>query len=45
MQPPPHNNPRNFQDGQTTTLEDLNARGQGFLPGLIGIEFLTVEPG
>jgi hypothetical protein len=28
-----------------TTLEDLNARGQGFLPGLIGIEFLTVEPG
>ena len=28
-----------------TTIEQLNARGQGTLPGLIGIEFLTVEPG
>jgi 1,4-dihydroxy-2-naphthoyl-CoA hydrolase len=28
-----------------TTVEDLNARGQGFLPGLIGIEFLSLEPG
>ena len=28
-----------------TTLDDLNARGQGYLPGLIGIEFLTLEPG
>jgi uncharacterized protein (TIGR00369 family) len=29
----------------TTTIEQLNARGQGFLPGLMGIEFLTLEPG
>ena len=28
-----------------TTLEQLNARGQGFLPGLIGIEILSLEPG
>ena len=28
-----------------TTLEQLNARGQGYLPGLIGIEFLDLEPG
>ena len=28
-----------------TTLEQLNARGQGYLPGLIGIEILSVEPG
>lgn len=28
-----------------TTLEQLNARGQGYLPGLIGIEFLSFEPG
>ena len=28
-----------------TTIEQLNARGQGYLPGLIGIEFLTLEPG
>ena len=28
-----------------TTLDQLNARGQGYLPGLIGIEFLTLEPG
>ena len=28
-----------------TTLEQLNARGQGYLPGLIGIEFLSLEPG
>jgi uncharacterized protein (TIGR00369 family) len=29
----------------TTTLEQLNARGQGFLPGLLGIEFTSLEPG
>ena len=28
-----------------TTLDQLNARSQGYLPGLIGIEFLTMEPG
>jgi uncharacterized protein (TIGR00369 family) len=28
-----------------TTIEGLNARGQGYLPGLIGIEILTLEPG
>ena len=28
-----------------TTIDQLNARGQGTLPGLIGIEFLSVEPG
>ena len=28
-----------------TNLEQLNARGQGYLPGLIGIEFLSLEPG
>ena len=28
-----------------TTLEQLNARGQGYLPGLIGIEFLSLKPG
>src|SRR5215212_2880296 len=28
-----------------TTLDQLNARSEGFLPGLIGIEFLTIEPG
>ena len=28
-----------------TTVEDLNARGQGYLPGLFGIEFLSLEPG
>jgi acyl-coenzyme A thioesterase PaaI-like protein len=28
-----------------TTIEQLNARGQGYLPGLIGIEFLSLEPG
>ena len=28
-----------------TTIEQLNARGQGHLPGLIGIEFLNMEPG
>ena len=26
----------------TTTIDQLNARGEGFLPGLIGIEFLTL---
>jgi uncharacterized protein (TIGR00369 family) len=29
----------------TTTLDQLNARGQGFLPGLIGIQFTGIEPG
>jgi len=28
-----------------TTLEQLNARSQGYLPGLLGIEFLGMEPG
>jgi uncharacterized protein (TIGR00369 family) len=28
-----------------TTIEQLNARSQGYLPGLIGIEFLSTEPG
>ena len=28
-----------------TTIDQLNARGQGTLPGLIGIEFLSIEPG
>ena len=27
------------------TIEQLNARGKGYLPGLIGIEFLSMEPG
>ena len=27
------------------TIEQLNARSQGYLPGLIGIEFITMEPG
>lgn len=26
-----------------TTLNELNARGQSFLPGLLGSEFLTIE--
>jgi len=28
-----------------TTIDELNARGQGTLPGLIGIEFTSAEPG
>lgn len=28
-----------------TTIEQLNARGRGTLPGMIGIEFLSVDPG
>jgi len=28
-----------------TTLDHLNARSQGTLPGLIGIEFTAIEPG
>jgi uncharacterized protein (TIGR00369 family) len=28
-----------------TTIGQLNARSQGYLPGLIGIEFLSMEPG
>ena len=31
--------------GLMTTIEQLNARSHGYLPGLIGIEFLTIEPG
>jgi 1,4-dihydroxy-2-naphthoyl-CoA hydrolase len=27
------------------TIDQLNARGQGTLPGLIGIEFISIEPG
>ncbi len=27
------------------TLEELNARGKGYLPGLIGVEILSLEPG
>jgi uncharacterized protein (TIGR00369 family) len=26
-------------------IDELNARGRGYLPGLIGIEFITLEPG
>src|ERR1041384_5293417 len=29
----------------TTTIDQLNARGRGTLPGLIGIEFISMEPG
>ncbi len=28
-----------------TTLDQLNARSKGYLPGLMGIQFLTLEPG
>jgi uncharacterized protein (TIGR00369 family) len=28
-----------------TTIDQLNARGQGYLPGLMGIEFLSLESG
>src|SRR5512145_3419630 len=28
-----------------TTIDQLNLRGQGHLPGLIGIEFLSLEQG
>jgi 1,4-dihydroxy-2-naphthoyl-CoA hydrolase len=31
--------------GFMTTIDQLNARGHGTLPGLIGIEFTGVEPG
>ena len=27
------------------TIEQLNARSQGYLPGLIGVEFTGIEPG
>ena len=27
------------------TVDQLNARGQGYLPGLVGIEFTGIEPG
>src|SRR5512141_2427744 len=29
----------------TTTIDQRNARGQGYLPGMFGIEFLSLEPG
>ena len=28
-----------------TTIDELNARSQGYLPGMIGIEFISIEPG
>ncbi|MFT3891300.1 MAG: PaaI family thioesterase [Anaerolineales bacterium] len=28
-----------------TTIDQLNARSEGYLPGLMGIEFLSMEPG
>lgn len=28
-----------------TTIDQLNARSHGYLPGLIGIEFISIEPG
>jgi hypothetical protein len=28
-----------------TTIEKMNARSHAYLPGLLGIEFLTLEPG
>jgi len=28
-----------------TTIDQLNARGEGYLPGMIGIEFISIEPG
>ena len=27
------------------TIDQLNTRSQGYLPGLIGIEFISIEPG
>src|SRR5215208_2136332 len=27
------------------TIDQLNARGEGYLPGLIGVEFTSIEPG
>ncbi len=27
------------------TIDQLNARGEGYLPGMIGIEFTSIEPG
>src|SRR6266487_3340734 len=29
----------------TTTIDQLNRRGQGYLPGMFGIEFLSIKPG
>jgi 1,4-dihydroxy-2-naphthoyl-CoA hydrolase len=28
-----------------STIDQLNARSQGYLPGLIGVEFTGIEPG
>ena len=28
-----------------TTIDQLNARSEGYLPGLLGIEFTSMEPG
>ena len=27
------------------TIDQLNARGHGYLPGLLGIDFISIEPG
>ena len=40
-----HQNPMLYFPLMTTTIDQLNARGQGYLPGLIGIEFINIEPG
>jgi len=34
-----------YSSPMTKTLDQLNARSQGTLPGLIGIEFTGIEPG
>src|SRR5687767_5151362 len=31
--------------GRMITIEQLNERGRGYLPGLIGIKFISIEPG
>jgi 1,4-dihydroxy-2-naphthoyl-CoA hydrolase len=37
--------PNTLYSDLMTTIDQLNKRGEGHLPGLIGIEFLSVEPG
>lgn len=34
-----------YSEPMSTTPGQLNARGQGYLPGLIGIEIISFEPG
>jgi 1,4-dihydroxy-2-naphthoyl-CoA hydrolase len=34
-----------LSSGPMTAIEQLNARSQGTLPGLIGVEFTGIEPG